>query len=382
MAEKSAANLARRDPGLAGARARAACSTASASAWWASAPPSCWPPASARWSGSRRPPRQRSGQIHGIGPQIAQAVAALLRRAAQPGHDRAPGRRRRRDDRAGRGRRAAAARRQDPRAHRLAAQHDPRPGEGPGTAPGGPGQRARSRRRPTTSWWARTRGRKADDARRLKVTTLDEAAVPRAGRAARERRAPVCARGGVPARRGRRSPAARPTCPCPPHARGGAGPPPSSPDVEVRRQAAAWLGEIGHDGRRARAARRPARCRRGRARASPSTRCGRCGAARATPRSTPSSSRASSRCSRGTRAAPSTRSARSSSRKPDFAEGWNKRATIYFLVGDYELSLTDCDEVMARNPRHFGVAGRLRADLPRPRPARAGARLLRAGARR
>ena len=32
--------------------------------------------------------------------------------------------------------------------------------------------------------------------------------------------------------------------------------------------------------------------------------------------------------------------------KPDFAEGWNKRATLYFLAGDLRRSLADCDEVM------------------------------------
>ncbi|MET0850707.1 MAG: tetratricopeptide repeat protein [Candidatus Rokuibacteriota bacterium] len=42
-------------------------------------------------------------------------------------------------------------------------------------------------------------------------------------------------------------------------------------------------------------------------------------------------------------------------RKPDFAEGWNKRATLYYLVGEYEKSLRDCDEVMKRNPAHFGA---------------------------
>ena len=40
---------------------------------------------------------------------------------------------------------------------------------------------------------------------------------------------------------------------------------------------------------------------------------------------------------------------------PGFAEGWNKRATLYFLVGDFDRSLKDCDEVMKRNPHHFGA---------------------------
>lgn len=42
-------------------------------------------------------------------------------------------------------------------------------------------------------------------------------------------------------------------------------------------------------------------------------------------------------------------------RRPDFAEGWNKRATVYYLVGEYQKSLADCDEVMKRNPYHFGA---------------------------
>ena len=42
-------------------------------------------------------------------------------------------------------------------------------------------------------------------------------------------------------------------------------------------------------------------------------------------------------------------------RRPEFAEGWNKRATVYFLLGDYGRSLADCDEVMARNPYHWGA---------------------------
>ena len=42
-------------------------------------------------------------------------------------------------------------------------------------------------------------------------------------------------------------------------------------------------------------------------------------------------------------------------RRPDFTEGWNKRATVYYLLGDYEKSLADCDEVMKRNRFHFGA---------------------------
>ena len=41
--------------------------------------------------------------------------------------------------------------------------------------------------------------------------------------------------------------------------------------------------------------------------------------------------------------------------RPDFAEGWNKRATVYYLLGEYARSLADCDEVMKRNPYHFGA---------------------------
>jgi len=42
-------------------------------------------------------------------------------------------------------------------------------------------------------------------------------------------------------------------------------------------------------------------------------------------------------------------------RKPAFAEGWNRRATARFLAGEYRQSLADCDEVMKRNPLHFGA---------------------------
>ena len=42
-------------------------------------------------------------------------------------------------------------------------------------------------------------------------------------------------------------------------------------------------------------------------------------------------------------------------KKPDYAEGWNRRATVYFLAGDLKRSIADCDEVLKRNPGHFGA---------------------------
>ena len=42
-------------------------------------------------------------------------------------------------------------------------------------------------------------------------------------------------------------------------------------------------------------------------------------------------------------------------RRPSFAEGWNKRATALYLAGQYRRSLADCDQVIKRNPRHFGA---------------------------
>ena len=41
--------------------------------------------------------------------------------------------------------------------------------------------------------------------------------------------------------------------------------------------------------------------------------------------------------------------------KPDFAEAWNRRATVYYLAGEYRKSIADCDQVLKRNPGHFGA---------------------------
>ncbi|MBL8287382.1 MAG: tetratricopeptide repeat protein [Rubrivivax sp.] len=41
--------------------------------------------------------------------------------------------------------------------------------------------------------------------------------------------------------------------------------------------------------------------------------------------------------------------------QPAFAEGWNKRATVLFLLGREGESLRDCDEAVKRNRLHFGA---------------------------
>ena len=40
---------------------------------------------------------------------------------------------------------------------------------------------------------------------------------------------------------------------------------------------------------------------------------------------------------------------------PNWAEAWNKRATVLYLMGKYELSQADIDKVLEIEKRHFGA---------------------------
>lgn len=41
--------------------------------------------------------------------------------------------------------------------------------------------------------------------------------------------------------------------------------------------------------------------------------------------------------------------------RPDYVEAWNRRATLYYLKSDYVRSLEDFQQVLVREPRHFGA---------------------------
>jgi len=57
---------------------------------------------------------------------------------------------------------------------------------------------------------------------------------------------------------------------------------------------------------------------------------------------------------------------------PNFAEGWNARATAFYLAGEYGLSIFDIQQTLSLNPRHFGAIaglGRILERMDRPKQA-------------
>jgi tetratricopeptide (TPR) repeat protein len=54
---------------------------------------------------------------------------------------------------------------------------------------------------------------------------------------------------------------------------------------------------------------------------------------------------------------------------PDLSEGWNKRATVQWLLGNFSASIADICETIKREPRHFGAysgMGMIRAQMNEP----------------
>ena len=57
---------------------------------------------------------------------------------------------------------------------------------------------------------------------------------------------------------------------------------------------------------------------------------------------------------------------------PDYAEGWNQRATVYYMLNKLDASLADIEHVLAIEPRHYGaLSGRVLIYLKQGKQAEA-----------